>query len=373
MLFWMSAGAIVYTLAGYPVLMRGLCAIRAREHRRERISPRVTLVVAVHNAEGLIRQKIENTLELTYPRDKLDIAIASEGSTDGTNEIVEGYGHCGIRLIEIPEHRGKHYAQISALTQANSEIVVFTDAAIILPPDAIEQIVSNFADPQVGCVSSEDRIVTNAAANAEAAYVPAEMQLRRLEAAANSVVGVSGSFFAARREICENWHCDQTTDFFIVLHAVAKGYRAIVDPQSVGYFTVAPSSKTEFPRKVRTVVHGLQVVAHHLHLLDPSRFGIFAWQLFSHKLLRWLLPFALLALFVSNALLWSRGLFFQLVFVAQSAGYVTGLVGWFVRPLAKIRPIQLATFFLVSNAAVVVAWLRFATGEKFVTWEPTRR
>ncbi len=370
--FWISVGFLAYTLVGYPALVFLAARLRNRGHRRAPIVPSVTVIVVAHNQPEETRAKIENTLRLEYPADRLQIIVASDASTDTTPDVIRQYASRGVTLIEVLERRGKHFAQARAIAASRGEVLVFTDVAIQLDPDALHTIVSNFADPGVGCVSSEDRVV-EAGKEPEGAYIGAEMLLRRMEARVSSLLGVSGSFFAVRRELCAGWHTDQSSDFFIALHTVARGYKAVVDTQSIGTYGVTKSGRAEFERKVRTVVHGLDVFFAHLHMLNPAAFGLYAWQLLSHKFFRWLVPFAAMAMLVSSWALWDEGTFYGIVFLAQAVVYGGGALGLALPPLLRWSAFRTCSFFLLSNLAMLLAWMRFLSGERYVVWQPTKR
>lgn len=372
--FWSAAALLVYTFAAYPVFVWLVSLGRKEGRRREPIEPFVSIIVTAHNEVALIERKIRNCLALRYPKDKFEIIVASDGSTDGTAAIVRAFEAQGVRLVALPERRGKQYAQKMARDDAWGEILVFTDAGVELGPEALAEIVSNFADPAVGCVSSEDRVVQEKRGwLGERAYVQFEMWLRRMESRAGSLVTASGSFFAARRAVCEQWHTDQTSDFFVPLHAIAMGMRAVVDPASIGIYSTPPSPGAELQRKVRTIVNGLHVFFSHARLLNPFRHRLVAWQLVSHKLCRWLTPFAALALLVSSAALWHAGAFYRLSAVLLAAGLASGILGLAAGRVTQWKPLRLAGYLLLGNAATVMAWSYFITGERFVTWQPTRR
>jgi glycosyltransferase involved in cell wall biosynthesis len=373
-LFWFSLCFLLYTFVAYPLLLWLLATFRGRTHHRATIWPAVSIIVAARNEADKIRRKIKNTLELEYPCDKREIIIVSDGSTDATAEIVRSFSAQGVKLIELPAQRGKHYAQMMARDASQGEILVFTDVSVHLEPDALEKIVSNFADPTVGCVSSEDGIETpEGPRKGERSYVHFEMWLRRLESRANSLIGVSGSFFAARREVCKVWHPDQSSDFFVPLQAAIKGLRTVVDPACVGYYGLVRSEKEELRRKVRTVVHGLDVFFSHLKLLNPFRYGLLSWQLVSHKLFRWLVPYALLLLAISNLWLWKAGTFYRAFLVAQIAFYTIGLVGQPLNPRGYWKTVKIPAFFALTNWATLIAWFRFLTGETYASWRPSER
>lgn len=371
--FWLAVLFLLYTLAGYPLALWVVSRFRNRPHRREDSTPSVSIIVAAHNEAGEIADKILNCLALTYPADRYEIIVASDGSSDATADIVRSFEGRGVRLIEIPERHGKQFAQLQARDQARGEVLVFTDAAVRFGPDALERIVANFADPEVGCVSSEDQIPKRPGWRGEQSYVSFEMWMRRLESRVGSLVSASGSFFAARRTVCTPWHTDKTSDFFVVLNTVGAGMRAVVDPASIGRYGLSHSDRSELQRKVRTIVNGLDVFFMHVGLLNPFRYGFFSWQLISHKLFRWLLPSAMLVLLVFNLLLWRAGLFYQLCLAGQLGLYGVGLLALTAKRFGQWKPMKLAGYFLLGNVATLMAWFYFLSGEKFVSWQPTQR
>jgi hypothetical protein len=367
--FWVSVALVFYAYLGYPLALIVVARFRTRPVIRRSITPRVSFVIAAHNEEARIAEKLENTLGQDYPADALDIIVASDCSTDHTDDIVGGYLH-RVRLVRAAERRGKEAAQRLALREASGEIVVFSDVATALTPDAVSTIVQNFADPTVGCVSSVDRFVDeDGQVSGEGAYVRYEMCLRALESRVNSLVGLSGSFFAARREVCRQWAADRQSDFSTVLNTVRLGLRGVMDPLSVGFYRNIADERQEFNRKVRTVARGIAVLASNRSMLNPFRYGAFAWQLASHKLCRWLVPFALIVAALSNALLapqspvYAAGVVLQVLFYALA---VTGARN-------GNRTLRIPAFFVLSNLGVLTAWARYARGDRITTWTPSQR
>lgn len=371
--FWIAVVFLAYVFAGYPLLLAVVGGLRRRGVQRAPIEPLVSIIIPAHNEETTIGRKIENTLALEYPEEKREIIVASDGSSDGTAEVIRSYAARGVRLLEQRVRLGKHHVQMLARDMARGEILVFTDASVELEPQALRRIVSNFADPSVGCVSSEDAVAGSQRWMGERFYVMLEMRLRRLEAAAGSLVGLSGSFFAARREVCRRWNPHQSSDFFLPLEAARLGMRTVVDPECRGHYGLVPSERAELQRKVRTIVHGIDVLFEHAGLLNPFRHGFFALQLISHKLFRWLVPFAAAALLLATVFLWDAGPFYQSALVLQAGLYGGGLLAITAKRVAEFKAFRLAGFFLMGNAATVMAWMYYFAGEKFVTWQPSRR
>jgi glycosyltransferase involved in cell wall biosynthesis len=369
LLFWAAAGLIVYAYAGYPCGLAALAAVRRRPVRRHPIRPRVSFIITAHNEAARIGAKIENTLAQDYPPALLEILVASDCSTDGTDEIVAGYAG-QVRLVRALERGGKEAAQRLAIAQAGGDVLIFSDVATALATGGVSTIVRNFADPSVGCVSSVDRFVNDSGTGSgEGAYVRYEMLLRALESDVNSLVGLSGSFFAARREVCANWPPDRQSDFSTLLTAVEMGLRGVLDPEAIGYYRTIVDPRREHDRKLRTVIRGIAVLMANRRMLNPAVYGLFAWQLISHKLCRWLVPFAMIAALLANlALAWESPAYIGPL-VVQSAFYLVaaaGMAGGFAR-------FRVPAFLVRSNAAVLEAWIRYACGERITSWRPSDR
>ncbi len=373
-IFWIGFAFVVYSLIGYPMLLGVVSMFHTATVRREEIWPPISIIIVVHNAAGIIGQKIKNTLEMVYPREKLEVIVGSDGSTDGTGEVVRAYEAAGVKLLESRERRGKHHTQMLARDACQGEILVFTDASVLASPDVLQKMIPQFADPSVGCISSVDQAFESRKNwVGEHFYVYGEMGLRLLESRVNSVVSMSGSFYGARREVCKTWHPDMSSDFFVALHTVSMGLRAILDPECKVRVGAVRSDRRELARKVRTIVHGLVVFFSHVKLLNPFRYPLFSWQLASHKLCRWLLPLGFIALLASNIFLWSHGRFYQVALVTQLIGYIMGLLSHGSSRLSQFGLFRVAGFFLVGNVATLVAWWKFCRGDKIVTWEPSIR
>jgi Glycosyl transferase family 2 len=369
---WGSAALVLYAYLGYPCALLALSLFRDRPVRKSRPvgpPPRVSFIITAHDEEARIRAKIENTLGQDYPPSALEIIVASDCSTDGTDEIVRGYSS-RVRLVRSPERRGKEAAQQLALRSARGEILIFSDVATALAPDGVTTMVANFADPTVGCVSSIDRFVDpDGRVSGEGAYVRYEMYLRTLETRVNSLVGLSGSFFAARREVCRHWAPDHPSDFNTLLNAVEMGLRGVLDARSAGYYRNIADDRRELERKARTVARGLFALVANARMLNPLRHGLFAWQLASHKLCRWLVPLAMVAAAASNAFLVPGSSFYAATMLVQCGFYTVALLG--LRTGAS--SLKIPAYILLANFGVLLAWRRFAGGERIAVWNPSVR
>lgn len=365
---------IFFAYFGYPVSLLLVGWIRGRDIKSAAVLPSVTFIVTVHNEEARIKDKLENTFSLDYPKSKLQILVASDGSNDRTNEIVRDYCNQGAVLLEMPDRRGKENAQKEAVEIATGEIIVFSDAATTMEISGLRQLVSNFADPTVGCVSSEDRLLgRDGKPSGEGLYVQYEMWLRALESRANSLVGLSGSLFAARKEVCQDFSGEMQSDFRTVLNSVKMGLRGVSDPLAVGLYQDINDQKREWDRKIRTVVRGLTVFFRHVELLNVFQYGLFSYQLFCHKLLRWLVPFFLILAFVSNLALIHSSFNYGVLLLLQLSLYGFGILGLLRPKMQEITLVRIPVYFLAVNASILFAWWRYLNGQRILTWTPTIR
>jgi glycosyltransferase involved in cell wall biosynthesis len=374
MIFLAAVFLIFYAYVGYPVSLYAIGLFYRREVDKNIYSPDVTVIVTVYNEENTIVRKIHNTLAVTYPREKLQIMIVSDGSTDKTVELAENYRKDGIEILEIGTRKGKENAQKEAVAKARGDIIVFTDVATMMDPSGIERIVRNFADPDIGCVSSEDRMTgPDGKTGGEGFYVRYEMWLRRLESRVNSLVGLSGSFFAARKSVCRDFSGDMQSDFRTLLNSVKMGLRGVSDPEVSGYYQDIIVRNREFSRKVRTVLRGLTVFFRHMEFLNIFRYGIFSYQYFCHKLLRWLVPMFLCTIFVSNFILIFHANIYIFTFSLQICFYGLAIYGLKKEYAASSVFLRIPTYFLTVNTSIFVAWWQYIRGQRVVMWTPSER
>lgn len=372
--FIVSILLVFHAYFGYPLTLAFLRNFRLKNIKKSPIEPTATLIITACNEERRITEKLENTLKLDYPVEKLQVLIASDGSTDQTNDIVRRYASHGIQLLEFQERRGKENAQKDAVSHATGEIIIFSDVATLIAPHGLREIIANFADPSVGCVSSADKVIgRDGKPCGEGFYVRYEMWLRDLESQVNSLVGLSGSFFAARSEVCRDFSGEMQSDFRTVLNSKKLGLRGVSDPDAIGYYQDVADNKREFDRKIRTVLRGLTVFFHNTEFLNPLRYGLFAYQYFCHKLLRWLVPVFLFTSMVTNLALSfsSTGYFAILIF--HLAFYVIAVHGCLTKTPPSRATQKIPLYFVTVNLAIVVAWWRFLRGKRMVMWAPSER
>ena len=372
-MFFFSIVFILYAYFGYLLALFILSFFKSRPVAKGNITPTVSFIITAYNEEKRIVEKIENTLKQDYPREKLEIIVASDCSSDRTDEIVKSYQARGLRLVRAPERKGKENAQKLAVDATSGDILIFSDSATILMPDGISKIVRNFNDPTVGCVSSVDKFIdSEGSISGEGAYVKYEMLSRSLETKVNTLVGLSGSFFAARKEVCKDWSADLQSDFNTLLNSIKIGLRGVSDPDSIGYYRNIADEKKEFDRKVRIVLRGISVFMRNLELLNPLKYGLFSWQLFSHKLCRWMVPFGMLIALGTNILLAFNSLFYTVALVIQIVFYSFALAGMYLGSFSR-GILKLPFFFVSVNYAILNAWFKYVSGERMVSWPPSQR
>jgi cellulose synthase/poly-beta-1,6-N-acetylglucosamine synthase-like glycosyltransferase len=373
-LFAASIFLVFHAYFGYPLSLRLLSIIRKNSVAKTPIEPPVTLIITACNEERRITAKLENTIKLDYPREKLQVLIASDGSTDQTNPIVTGYASHGIQLLDFKERRGKENAQKDAVTHATGEIIIFSDVATLIDPHGLREIIANFADPSVGCVSSADKVIgKDGKPCGEGFYVKYEMWLRDLESEVNSLVGLSGSFFAARSEVCKDFSGEMQSDFRTVLNSMRLGLRGVSDPEAIGYYQDVADNKREFDRKIRTVLRGLTVFFLNTEFLNPFRYGLFAYQYFCHKLLRWLVPVFLFIALVANVVLCISSVGYLVILFLHLCFYIIAINGMLAKSPPSRAALKIPLYFVTVNLAIVVAWWRFLRGKRMVMWAPSER
>lgn len=373
-IFWLSLFGASFSYAWYPLLLLLMPGRGAPMCRRGGDLPRITVIITAHNERERIATKLHNTLELRYPRENLEIIVASDASDDGTDDVVRSFADQGVRLVRAQQRQGKEHAQGLAVAQARGDILVFSDVATRITADSLMRIAYVFQNLEVGAVSSEDRFVTpDGRLRGEGLYVRYEMWLRRLESDVHSLVGLSGSFFAARREICRPWDESVPSDFNIALNCIRQDYIAVADPELLGYYATLEEDEREYQRKLRTVIRGMTALARQTSVLNPFRYGFFSVQLWGHKIMRWAVPWFLLALFAVSILLAETSWLYTVALALQFAFYALVLLGWAFRKLRRLALIRVPYFFVQVNVAIAHATIAFLLGRRVTVWQPSRR
>ncbi len=375
-IFWLAVFLIAYTYAGYPAILffwglvrpKRVAAVDSME------PPRVSVVIAARNEAGRIAKRIENLAAQDYPKGRMEIVVVSDGSTDGTaaeaRELAARASAPEIRLIELPENRGKPTALNAGVLTAKGEIVVFADGRQDFERSAISALVSNFGDPKVGCVSGELFLVDAAKGGARVemgAYWAYEKLIRKLESRSGSVVGATGAIYAMRRSLYQALPPETLLDDVLTpMNVVRRGYRVVYDGRAAAFDRISANVHEEWRRKVRTLAGNWQLLKLQPLLKSPLANPIW-WRFVSHKIMRLVVPFAMIAALLSSATL--EGPFYRSIFAVQVAFYLAAVTTWLSPTFRKVRLLNLSYFFCVLNAAALVATLRFLTGRVDGVWK----
>jgi len=382
-IFWACTFLIAYTYLLYPILLfclyaatqvwRDLRYLGSRRNRRpvkplpEQL-PAVSLLIPAYNEFGCLHVKIANLRMLDYPADKIEIIFVSDGSTDGTNDFLKALPDPNMRVVILPERKGKANALNHAVIQARNEILIFSDASTIFVPDAVRTLVRHFSDATVGAACGALQFEgTLEAQHTEGAYWKYECTLRLMEARLGATLTASGAIYALRRE-CYRPLPPETVieDFLIPMNARKQGYRVLYDPEALATDVPAPSVAGEFTRRVRLSVGSYQALGELLRV--PMR-GFTLLAFVSHKVLRWTLVFLLIGLAVSNVFLVGTP-FYRIALVAQLAFYLWAALGFaFRHSLRSVRFALIGYFLLAMNLAFLVGFVRFLVGRQEVTWQ----
>lgn len=373
--FWICLGLIVYIYAGYAAVVFLLAPLLGRRVRKGDIEPRVSVVIAAFNEEREIHDTVANKLAQDYPH--LDVIVVSDGSTDRTDEIVRDLtsrSEGRLTLLRQEPRQGKTQALNMALRQTTADIVVFADANSMYAPNAVRALVRNFSDPSVGYVTGR-MVYTNPTGagigDGSGTYMSYENALRAMETRLGSIVGVDGGVDAVRRELYGPMSPDQLPDFVLPLSVVEQGMRVVYEPDAMVYEQGLADASDEFRMRVRVSLRALWGLYDKRRLLNPLRYPLFAWQLISHKVLRYAAFLPLAGLLLFNALVLGEHPFYAGFLVLQLAAYAFAMLGHFLRRSpASTSTLLVPYYFVILNGACVIAFWKFLAGQKVVLWKP---
>ncbi|MDM4018839.1 glycosyltransferase family 2 protein [Roseiconus lacunae] len=372
-----------YSYFIYPLLL-GLLPKRKRNAGDPAMAaetlPEVSVIVACYNEEAQLAEKLDDTLSNGYPLDRLEIIVASDQSTDRTHEIAQGYADQHVRLVISDRRLGKEHAQGLALSQAKGAIIVFTDAGAKMSPGSILQITKRLREPEIGAVSSEDKVLSaDGRPVGEGLYQKYEMWIRRIESEKLSLIGLTGALFAARRQACEPWDATVDSDFNTALNCIRNGLVAVSDPSVQCLYQDLGDDRREYQRKVRTMLRGMTCLARHREMLNPIVRPAVSWQLWSHKIGRYLVPLFMGLLLATTAITlclavpdWLFRVSLGLM-IWQIAFYAIALTGMLWHSSRRWTPIRVVSFFMMANTAALQAGLLFLRGKRISVWNPSQR
>jgi biofilm PGA synthesis N-glycosyltransferase PgaC len=379
-LFWTLLFLIFYCYLGYPLLISLLSRFMSRPVRKSVILPSVSIIIAAHNEEDVIKAKLDNLFALDYPADKIEILIGSDASVDQTNQILQSYQDPRLRLFIHSERRGKMMTVNDLVLQSRHDIIFFNDARQKLEKNALKNLVQNFADPSVGCASGELLFHKSEGGTAQGVnfYWEYEKFIRYHEARVHSMLGATGAIYAIRKSLYVPAPAEVVLDdMFTPFKIIEKGYRAIFDGTAHAFDSAAHSATEEYRRKARTLYGNYQIFSLFPGLFNPLNSPI-AIQLFSHKFLRVMVPFLMIILFPLNFLIIDHGIY-KLIFGLQILFYAAAFAGALARgkkygifkPISKLCYVPYV--FCLLNFAALAGFYRFIGAKQDIAWQKARK
>jgi cellulose synthase/poly-beta-1,6-N-acetylglucosamine synthase-like glycosyltransferase len=379
--FWTSVSVIIYIFALYPLILKWLNALFKRQNKisgvRERHNdsvPRVSILIPAFNEEKRIKKRIENLLASDYPGDKMEIIIASDGSSDRTVEFAEAYADDGVIVLEFKSNRGRASVQNDGVREAGGEIVIFTDAETVFEKDFIKCIKRRFEDPAVGCAVGNLVYDTrnSAISSSEGIYFRYEKMIRQLESDLGILATATGACMAVRRELWRDLTPIDDSDFTTPLDVILQGRRVVYAPDAVAYDVPASTVRGELRSRIRQTSKNLIGTLKRWGVKGWFRHFIVSWGLFSHKILRWLTPFFMLTAFISNLFLLDEGSLYRAAFTVQAAFYALALAGLLGELVKKRVPIGSPVFsFCVANIGMGLGVIKGLAGRAPAAYETT--
>jgi cellulose synthase/poly-beta-1,6-N-acetylglucosamine synthase-like glycosyltransferase len=375
--FWVCLALVTYIYVGYFAGVFLLAPILNRNVSKADIEPSITVVISAFNEEREIEHTVVNKLSQDYPSDRLEVIVVSDGLTDRTDEIIQDLARRSegrLKLLRQEPRQGKTQALNMALGHTSAEIVVFADANSIYAPGAIRSLVRNFADSSIGYVTGQ-MAYTNPTESGVGAgsgsYMSYENELRKWETRLGSIVGVDGGIDAIRRRLYMPMRTDQLPDFVLPLNVIEQGSRVVYEPNAVVFESALSDATSEFRMRVRVSLRAMWALYDKRRLLNPFRYPMFAWQLMSHKVLRYGAFLPLLGLLLFNILALGQHVFYAWFLIAQIVAYAIAMIGNFLRQDSGVQTAVVAPYyFVILNAACMLAFLKFILGQKMVLWTP---
>jgi len=375
-IFWTCVCLLAYVYLGYPLVVYLVSLLWAKPVHRADIEPHVTVLITAFNEEAALPEKLENTLQIDYPADKLEILVASDGSTDRTDTIALERASRGVRLFRQDGRVGKTETQNNAVKQATGEIILFSDATTMYSEDVFKTLLPWFADESVGCVAGRliyvDDEQTNVGQGAKR-YWNYETWIRMAESRACSLIGASGCLYAVRKSAYQPMYADACSDFLICTTVYRQGLRSVFAPEAVCFEHTNRRTDDELKMRVRVVSQTFTDLWRNRDMLNPFKSGFFAIELVSHKLLRYAVPFILLTLFAASLVLASDSTFYAVALFVNVLFYSLALAGWLMEKAGRrLHLLAMPLYFVLANLASVVGFYKFLRGETYARWEPIR-
>jgi cellulose synthase/poly-beta-1,6-N-acetylglucosamine synthase-like glycosyltransferase len=373
--FWLAAALLFYVYAGYPLLL-ALIGLFVRRNRSDAgYTPRISVLIAAYNEEEAIERKIQQTLALEYPKEKLEVLVLSDCSTDRTDEIVKAFPDNRVRLVRMPERRGKTFAQNVGVKEATGEVIIFSDATAIYHPKALLYLACNYHDSTVGAVSGRyqyfDPGEQSPTGLGSMAFWNYENLIKKMQSRIRTITGCCGCIYSVRKEAYTELPADIISDLVQPLQAIRKGYRVLFEDRALAYEETTQSTGEEFSMRVRVVTRAMRGLLSVSDLLKPWKFAWPAFQLWSHKIMRWMVPLFLIVLLIANLALIDLP-FYKFTLAVQLFFYAAALLNILVPLHRQWKPLGIPLFFCTLNAAALVSMFEICRGRKYVTWQTVR-
>jgi len=373
--FWASLGTLFYVYVGYPVLLAILGMFSRRKPSKLGYEPTISVLIAARNEEAGIGRKLEQTLALDYPTDKLEVIVLSDASTDRTDAIVSACPDQRVRLLRMPERKGKTHAQNQGVPAAKGEILVFSDATTTYHPQALRYLASNYADPTVGAVSGRyqyfDPEQVSPTGLGTIAFWNYENLIKKFQSRIRTISGCCGCIYSVRKNAYTALRDDVISDLVQPLWTIQKGYRVVFEDRALAFEETTKSTTEEFKMRVRVVTRGIRGLLSVPGLLNPLKYPWVAFQLLSHKVLRWLVSFFLILLFLSNAALATRQPY-SVLFALQILFYTLAVLSRIVPVHRHLKLLGIPLYFCTVNMAALLSIFEVFRGRKYTVWETVR-
>jgi cellulose synthase/poly-beta-1,6-N-acetylglucosamine synthase-like glycosyltransferase len=373
--FWAAAFLLFYVYAGYPLLLAVIAIFFRRRRPGPGYCPRISVLIAAYNEEAAIERKIRQTLELEYPADKIEILVLSDCSTDRTDEIVKALPDSRVRLLRMAERRGKTHAQNEGIKQARGEVIIFSDATAVYHRKALLYLACNYQNAKVGAVSGRyqyfDPQGNSPTGLGSVAFWNYENMIKKFQSRIKTITGCCGCIYSVRKAAYTELAPDVISDLVQPLEAIKKGYTVVFEDRALAYEETTQSTAEEFSMRVRVVTRAMRGLLSAGDLLKPWKFFWPAFQLWSHKVLRWMVPLFLLVLLAANLFLLDSPLY-RITLALQLAFYAAAIVNMLAPLHRKWKPLGIPLFFCTLNAAALVSMVEICRGRKYVTWQTVR-
>ena len=375
-IFWSSGAVLFYVYAGYPLLVFAVSRLFPKPVKSASFEPHVSVIITAYNEQRDIGAKLENTLQIDYPNEKLEIIVASDCSSDKTDEIVREFAGRNVRLLRQNERNGKTAAQNMAVENAAGEIILFSDATTMYEKNVLRAMLPNFADETVGCVAGKLIYVDasdSGVGKGARSYWNYETFIKESESRACSLIGASGCLYSVRKSAYKPMYPEACSDFLIATVMYQQGLRTIYEAEAVCTEETNRETEKEMRMRVRVISQTFTDLWRNREMLNPVRSGFYGIELISHKVLRYAVPLFLILLLISAGVLSFYSAFFLAVFLLQIAFYLTALGGWFLEKREiKLGLLAIPHYFVLTNAASLVGFYKFLRGERYARWEPIR-